>query len=111
MSDAMNMHALAGSAGKFTAFSLEDGKAFDNAAYPSQAACISALGWNRDRYAVTKIAPDGMVPKAAQAFLDFCRQRHSAGFRYADPDQAIQPDITMPLLRKDRARHIRHITK
>jgi hypothetical protein len=112
-SDAVTLHALAGSAGKYAALSLLDGSPSPgNVAYDSQLAAIAALGWNRDRFAVVFIPPDGMPPREAEAVLTFARQRYDAGFRYADPNRGYnQPDISMPALPADRARQIRLLTQ
>lgn len=111
MADAITLHAVAGNSGKWAVITLADGRPFTYSAYDTRYDAVSATRWNRDRYVYIKIAPDGMTPKAAEAFLSYARQLHDAGFRLPDPADSIQPDITMPLLQKDRQRQIKLLTR
>jgi hypothetical protein len=111
MSDAITMHAAAGSAGKWAVITLADGRPRDNTAYDSRRDAVASANWDRDYFVYILIAPDGMTPREAEAFLTYARTLHDNGFRLPDPDDSIQPDLTMPLLAKDRRRQIRLLTK
>lgn len=111
ISDEMNMHAAAGSAGKWAVFALSDGRPADHTAYGTRRDAVKSQKWDRDYHIYLKIAPDGMQPKEAEAFLRYARLLHDNGFRLPDPDDLVQPDLTMPLMPRDRARQIRLLTK
>lgn len=107
ISDEMNMHALAGSAGKWAAFRMADGKPVDNTAYPSREDAVRAAGWDRDTTVYLEIQADGMKPEHAQACLDFQRALHDAGFRLPSPD--FHFDLAMPMFEWDRKATIAHL--
>lgn len=111
ISDEMNMHAIAGSAGKWAVFRLSDGSPADHTAYDTRRDAVASQKWDRDFRIYLHIAPDGMRAHEAEAFLRYARALHDNGFRLPDPDDLIQPDISMPILPRDRARQIRLLTK
>lgn len=111
MADAMTLHTIAGNAGMWAAFRLDDGRErHPYTAFASWRDAVRSCGWDRDFTTYLFITPDGMQPKEAEAWLTYTRQLHDAGFRLPDPDDIIQPDITMPLLPADRARQIKLLT-
>jgi hypothetical protein len=113
--DAITLHSVAGSAGKWAVITLADGRPKDLVAYDSRPDAVRSTRWDRDRYLYIFIPPDGMHPREAQACLNYGRMLHDAGFRLPDPDDRIQPDVigwdTMPTLPQDRKRQIRLLTK
>jgi hypothetical protein len=109
--DAITLMAIAGSAGKWAVITLADGKPRDLVPYDTRPDAVRSTRWDRDRYVYIFIPPDGMHPREAKAFLSYARDLHDHGFRLPDPDDRIQPDITMPTLPQDRKRQIRLLTK
>lgn len=111
MADAMTLHTVAGSAGKFVAFRLQDGRPANNVAYDAYWDAVRDMRWDRDRFVYLKVAPDGMQPKEAEAVLKYARALHDAGFRLPAPDDQINTEFDMPLLKMDRRRQIRLLTR
>ena len=111
MADAITLHAVAGNAGKWAVITLQDGRPRDYVAYETRADAVRSTRWNRDYFVYILIAPDGMQPREAEAFLSYARALHDAGFRLPDPDEIVQPDISMPTLATDRKRQVRLLTK
>lgn len=104
ISHVMNIHAVAKSEG-WAAFKLSDGSS-DNTPYPTRIDAVRAMKWDRDNYVYLEIAPDGMHPKAAQAFLGYARWLHDQGWRLPNPDFDYDP--TMPMHSWDQKKTARH---
>lgn len=111
MADAMTLASVAGSAGKFLAFALADGRPAGNVPYETYWDAVAHMRWDRDRFLYLKVSPDGMQPREAEAVLRYARSLHDAGFRLPAPDDGIPAEFTMPLLRQDRSRQIKLLTR
>lgn len=116
VSDAMNMHAVAKSAGKWACFSLADGTSPDgNTAYDTRDEAVLFRRWDRDNYIYLQVQPDGMTPHDAQEFLRYARMLHANGYRLPDPrdfrEFENQYDAQhRPLLKSDAYAQIRELT-
>lgn len=121
ISDAMNLHALAGMKGKWVCFALADGTSPDgNTVYDTREEAVLFRRWDRDNFIYLQIAPDGMQAKIAQDFLRYARMLHTNGYRLPDPrdfntssaagDQDYAAQDSMPLLVTDRLAQIRELT-
>lgn len=109
ISDAMTLHALAGSAGKWASFRMSDGRERQAAtAYDSHYDALRHAGWDRDTTVYIEVPPDGMPPREAEGALRFARNLHGMGFRIPGPEFSY--DATVPLLAADRARTIAHLS-
>lgn len=87
MADAMTLHSIAGSAGRWASFWLGTGhEVHRHAAYATRIEAVRFARWDRDRVVYLEITPDGMEPKEAQAFLNYARFLHAQGWRLPDPD-------------------------
>lgn len=106
IADEMTMHAIAHSEG-WVCFRLSDGTPLDHIAHDRRIDAVKAAGWDRDRFIYLEVAPDGMTPKEAEACLKYARVLHDAGFRIPSPEFEFDP--TMPLLRSDKIKTIRHL--
>lgn len=82
MADAITLHAVAGSAGKWAVITLQDGRPRDMVAYETRAEAVMSTRWNRDYYVYILIAPDGMQPKEAEAFLKYARSIDASTIRF-----------------------------
>lgn len=115
ISDEMNMHALAGSAGHWAAFKLADGTPKNHTAYETWGDAVRfAGGWDRDEVIYLQVQPDGMQPKEADAFLRYARFLHDAGHRLPPPDSVAfgycsQLGSGLPYLKADRFKMARHL--
>ncbi len=110
ISEAMTLHTLAGSAGKWASFRMSDGREVQAAtAYDSHYDAMRHAGWDRDTTVYIEITPDGMPPHEAQGALDFARNLHAMGFRIPGPEFSYDP--TVPLLASDRAKTVAHLAK
>jgi len=99
LSDTVNMHAIAGSWGKWIAVRLSDGGT-DGVLYDSRADAIRhQLHEKLCAYVLVPI--DGMTLRAAESYMRFVRQAYDAGFRLADPGG---PDH-IPALTREHARN------
>lgn len=108
ISDEMTLHALAGKAGCWAAFRMDDGRPRDHVAYESRIKAVQYAGkWDRDTTVYLEIAPDGMQPEEAEAFLAWARFLHSQGWRLPDP--GFDYDGGMPHLKSDRQAMARHL--
>lgn len=108
ISEAMTLHTLAGSAGKWASFRMSDGRERQTGtAYDSHYDAMRAAGWDRDRTIYLEITPDGVPEHEAQGALDYARLVHDLGFRIPVPDFSYDP--TMPLLMSDRIKSARHL--
>lgn len=108
ISEAMTLHTLAGSAGKWASFRMSDGREVQaHTAYDSHYDALRHARWDRDTTVYLEITPDGIPPHEAQGLLQYARALHDAGFRIPAPEFSYDP--TMPLLRADRVRTIRHL--
>lgn len=108
ISDAMTLHTIAGQAGQWASFRMSDGREVHrHAVYPSRIAAVAAARWDRDTTVYLEITPDGMEPKAAQAFLDYARFLHSRGWRLPSPD--FDFDSSMPEFAWDQRAMARHL--
>lgn len=111
MSDTITMHAVAGSAGKYCVIALADGSSPNYVTFDTPGQAYMSVRWDRKRYILIHIPPDGMQPRECFNQLTFFRQLHDAGMSWPDPSDRIQPDITMPTLDKDRQRQIKLLTR
>lgn len=107
MSDEMTMHTLAGKAGHWAAFRLSDGRPRDHTAYVTRVEAVMAQRWDRDETVYIEITPDGMTPKACEAFLSFARFVHDQGWRLDDPE--FNYDGGMPAFSWDKRAMARHL--
>ena len=108
IADAMTLHAIAGQAGQWASFRMSDGREVQpHVAYATRIAAVKAAGWDRDTTVYLEITPDGMEPKAAQAFLGYARFLHDRGWRLPDPE--FDYDGGMPELKSDRLLMARHL--
>lgn len=115
ISDEMTMHTLAGKAGCWAAFRLDDGRPKDHTAYESWADAVRYAGrWDRDEVVYLQVQPDGMIPREADSFLRYARFLHDAGHRLPPPDSAAfgycsQLGSGLPQLKSDRYKMARHL--
>jgi hypothetical protein len=107
MADEMTMHSLAGKSGFWAAFDLQTGKPRGHTAYPTRVEAVMAMRWDRDYTAYLEITPDGMTPKAAEAWLSYARFLHSKGWRLPDP--TFDYDGGLPTFSWDRRDNARHL--
>lgn len=108
ISEAMTLHTLAGSAGKWASFRMSDGAEVQaHTVYDSHRDALRHARHDRDTTIYLEVTPDGVPPHEAEGALRFARNLHAAGFRIPSPDFSYDP--TMPLLRADRVRTIRHL--
>lgn len=110
ISEAMTLHTLAGSAGKWASFRMSDGREVQKAtAYDSHYDAMRHAKWDRDTTVYLEITPDGIPGHEAQGLLDYARKLHDAGFRIPSPDFSYDP--TRPILRSDQLKTIRHLSR
>lgn len=108
ISDAMTLHTLAGSAGKWASFRMSDGRELQpGTAYDSHYDAMRHARWDRDTTVYLEITPDGVPPAEAEGLLRYARTLHDMGFRIPSPDFSYDP--TMPLLRADRVKTARQL--
>ncbi len=108
IADAMTLHSVAGQAGQWAAFRMDDGRErHRGTAFPSRVTAVRACGHDRDTTVYLEISPDGMQPKEAQAFLAYARYLHSRGWRLPDPD--FDFDGGMPAFAWDQAAMARQL--
>jgi hypothetical protein len=83
-SDIINLHAVAGSWGKWAAIRLYDGGS-DHVVYDTRP---DAIRHQLDEFlcCYILIPPDGMQPKEAEEFLAWNRALYDNGFRMPDPE-------------------------
>lgn len=105
-SDIITLAAVTGHAGRWVAIRLSDG-GWDKTIYDTRADAVRHQ-FHEQLCAYVRIAPSGMKPREAQAFLDYHRKLYDAGFRLPDPE--FQPPL-MPLTEKDKERQILLLTK
>lgn len=105
VADAMNLHAVAKSAG-WAAFKLSDGTS-DNVPYARRVDAVRAMKWDRDNYAYLEIAPDGMTDKEAYHVFKYARFLYLKGWRLPDPDFDFDP--TMPAFAWDQRSSARNL--
>lgn len=110
ISEAMTLHTLAGSAGKWASFRMSDGREVQpNTAYDSHYDALRHARWDRDTTVYIEITPDGMPPHEAQGALQFARNLHAMGFRIPSPEFSYDP--TVPLLKSDQDKTIQHLAR
>lgn len=108
IANAMTLHTIAGQAGQWASFRMSDGREVQpHTAYASHADAMRHANWDRDTTVYLEITPDGFPPHEAEGALRFARGLHDMGFRIPTPDFSYDP--TMPLLKADRVRTIRHL--
>lgn len=108
IADAMTLHSIAGNAGQWAAFRMQDGREVNcGAAYATRTEAVRFAGFDRDTTVYLEISPDGMEPKEAQAFLTYARFLHSQGWRLPDPD--FDFDGGMPAFAWDQAAMARQL--
>lgn len=108
ISEAMTLHTLAGSAGKWASFRMSDGREVQaGTAYDSHYDAMRHARWDRDTTVYLEITPDGVPEHEAEGLLRYARNLYAAGFRIPSPEFSYDP--TMPLLKSDQARTIRHL--
>jgi hypothetical protein len=112
LSDSVNMHMLAGNAGQFAAYKLQD-VSTNNTVYPNRKEAVRILWPNQDYYFFVWVPPGGMDLLEAATYLQYNRDLYEAGMKMPDPDDAVSPDSipTMPNTKEDAARQIRLLTK
>jgi hypothetical protein len=86
-SDAVNLHVLAGSYGKFTAIRLSDGGS-DGVAYDTKEDAIRHQLWPEFCFFLF-MPPDGLTPHDAWALIDFKRQAFDAGWSFTGEHEVI----------------------
>lgn len=96
VSAAVTMHSMVpDSVGKYTAFSLADGRSPDgNTLYDFYRDAVRHVSLKPGHHAIVKIPVDGMPVQDAEKWLRLMRKIHDAGFRLTDPDT---PAPIMPL--------------
>lgn len=115
IADEMTMHTLAGKAGSWAAFRLDDGRPKDHVAYDSWHDAVAYAGrWDRDETIYLLVQPDGMTAREADSFLRYARFLHAAGHRLPPPDTAAfaycsQLGSGLPQLQSDRYKMARHL--
>lgn len=95
-----------GHAGRWVAIRLSDG-GWDSTIYDFRHEAVKHQ-FHENLCAYVKIAPGGMTPKEANAFLDYHRKLYDAGFRLPDPEFQMP---LMPLRKADQQRQIEALTK
>ncbi len=105
-SDALSLAAVAGAVGMWVAVRLEDGRTDGNVYDSREAAIRHQRGLSA--FVPAQVAPGGMQPYEAEAFLDYWRKLHAANVRDDDPGLLLP---MMPLTRRDRRRQIRVLAK
>lgn len=110
ISEAMTLHTLAGSAGKWASFRMSDGHEVQKlTAYDSHYDAMRHAKWDRDTTIYLEITPDGVPAHEAEGLLRYFRTLHAAGFRIPSPSFSYDP--TMPLLKSDQLKTIRHLAR
>jgi hypothetical protein len=104
--DNVTLASIAGSVGLWLAIRLQDG-GHDRAVYGSRDEAI-ARQLRPDYCTYVRVPPGGMTAHEAEALLDYWRKLRDANVR--DDDPAV-PMPLMPLLRRDRRRQIRALTR
>lgn len=101
--DEMNMHAVSGASG-YAVFAIADGVPMDHTPYETYRDALKAMRWNRERYFVIEIQPDGMNAREAAAVLGYARFCHSLGGWVPAPDEAdlMPAPGTIPAFSRDR---------
>jgi hypothetical protein len=108
IANAMTLHALAGSAGRFAAFKIADGSSPDhNTVYDTRIEAVAHQKWDLDTVMYLEITPDGMQPREAGALLQWWRFLYSRGWRYPYPE--FDFDGGMPDLKSDRLAMANHL--
>jgi hypothetical protein len=111
----MSMHTVAGSAGRWAAFDLADGRPKDHTAYATYREAVMFAGkWDRDTTIYLLVQSDGMQPREAAAFLKYARFWHSIGGRLMEPETAAfdytsQFGSALPREKSDRYKMARHL--
>ena len=91
-SDVVNLHVLAGAAGRWVALRLSDGSS-DGNTYDSKAEAVR-FQLHEQQCAYIRIPPEGMTPRQAKvSVLDFQEGLYNSGHRLADPDRQIQQPV------------------
>jgi hypothetical protein len=106
MSDAVNLAMSLGGAGKWMAFRLQTGST-DHAIYSSRADAVAHCSMP-SLFCFLQVAPGGMQPREADAYLSYFRQLYSAGGRFNDSDFRMP---LMPLTGADKRRQIDVLVK
>lgn len=110
--DELDMHAVAGSKGKWAIFHLSDGSPFDHTPYDTWNDAVKATKWDRDNFAYVEIQPDGCPYNEADALLRYARTIHQLGHRIPTPDWEAGPMVaSMPRNRHDRRRMAAQLKK
>lgn len=109
---AMDMHALAGSAGQYCVFSLEDGRPVTNDTYPARGIARQyAERKTSGALLILQVAPDGIPLKEAEACLKFERALWKGGYRTPDYDWESMNSalLEMPRMDHDKRRMARQL--
>lgn len=108
ISDAMTLHTLAEQAGTWASFRMSDGREVQaGTTYATRVDAVRHAKWDRDTTVYLEVTPDGVPPHEAEGLLRYARGLHDMGFRIPMPEFNYDP--TMPLLKSDRVRSIRHL--
>lgn len=107
IADEMTLHALAKAEG-WCAFRLADGTPmFRGTCFPTRTEAVRWCRHDRDNVVYLETQPDAMGVHEAIACLKYARALHAAGFRIPAPE--FEYDASMPGLRADRYKAVRHL--
>lgn len=105
--DAMDVHAVGGSAGQYAVFSLQTGTPVVMDVFPSRrdARRIASMR-TTDALLILQVAPDGMPYNEAAACLKYERALWSSGFRTPDSMESEENSgmLSIPRTKGDRKR-------
>lgn len=110
--DAMDLHAVAGSAGQYAVFSLQTGIPVVMDVFPSRRdARRIAARKTHDALLILQVQPDGMPYKEAECCLKYERALWAAGFRTPDEMESEQNSglLSIPRTKNDRRKMARQL--
>lgn len=96
-SDAIRLHIVAGSGGKWAAIRLSDGGS-DGIVYDTRADAVRHQ-LHETQCAYVCIPWDDMSPRSAENFLKINRELYDAGLRMTDPDATETPALPQRIAR------------
>lgn len=105
--DAMDVHAVGGSAGQYAVFSLQTGSPVNMDVFPSRRdARRIAEKSTTDALLILEVQPDGMPYNEAAACLKYERALWSSGFRTPDTFESEENSglLSIPRTKQDRKR-------
>jgi hypothetical protein len=107
VNEAVTLHILTGSVGRWIAVKLIDGSS-DGIAYDSRADAIRHQ-FHEQLCCYMVITPDGITPEDALRFIRLNRALYDAGYRLADPDMPGEP--IYPNTIEEAERYIRELNR